>query len=558
MSDPTNGSARGPRFDPAPGSGAWGEGVPADDADDAWLRTDTVADDRDARDGHDAQPGAGAGADAPADPPRRRSDRHAHRQHRHPWLRRGLFALSALLVVVLVLGVGAYLKLTGNIHRLDISSALGDRPAQEATTDAKTNLPPLNIMVMGSDSREGTSKSITGARSDTNLVVHLSADRKSAVVVSIPRDSMTMAPRDCKNKQDTVQDGVMRQWNANFTLGGPACTIRTFEGLTKVYINHFVVIDFRGFENMVNALGGVTVCTPVPINDKDSHLTLPAGRSKISGKQALGYVRVRKTLGDGSDLGRIDRQQAFMSSVVQEATKSSLLLRPDKLFRFLDAATKSTTTDMGIGGMKDLAQSLRAIGTDQIRFVKLPTRTYPPDPNRVEWTPAAETLWTAMREDKPLPGTKQPSGTTTATASPTTTEKLTVSPGDIQVRVTNDSGVPGLAKQTGDSLTVQGFRVTSLVNGTGAPTRGVVVRYGPGMAAAARTVAAAFPGAQVRADQLLGSTVELSMGLDSPNPVEVPNRLGTKPLPKPSVTATPGSSSTETINARTANQDICS
>jgi LCP family protein required for cell wall assembly len=494
--------------------------------------------------------------------PRRRSDRHQHRSPEHPWLRRGIFAVAALLVVVLVLGVGAYLKLTGNINRVDLSGALGERPAQQATTDAKTNLPPLNIMVMGSDTRQGKgnedSKSIVGARSDTNLVVHLSADRKSAIVVSIPRDSMTMAPRDCKDKRSTVDNGVMRQWNANFTLGGPACTIRTFEGLTHVFINHYVVIDFRGFRSMVDALGGVTVCTPVPINDKDAHLNLPAGRTKVNGTQALGYVRVRKTLGNGSDLGRIDRQQAFMSSVVQEATKSSLLLRPDKLFRFLDAATKSTTTDMSIGQMKDVAQSLSAIGTDQIRFVKLPTRTYPPDPNRVEWTPAAETLWTAMREDKPLPGTKKPSGTTTPTPPPTTSEKLTVSPRDIQVRVSNDSGVAGLAKQAAGALTVQGFRVTSYVTGQGTPTHGVVVRYGPGMAGAARTVAAVFPGAQIRADELLGSTIELSMGLDSPNPVEVPNRLGTQPLPKPTVTATAGPSSTETIKARTANQDICS
>jgi LCP family protein required for cell wall assembly len=547
VSDPTNGSARGPRFDPVPGPGALGAGAPGDESSGDGR---TSAD-------HGAADGA-----APTEPPRRRSDRHRNRHHRHPWLRRGIFALSALLVVVLVLGVGAYLKLTGNINRIDISGALGDRPAQQATTDAKTNLPPLNIMVIGSDTRQGKgngdSRNIVGARSDTNLVVHLSADRKSAIVVSIPRDSMTMAPRDCKDKHSTVRNGVMRQWNANFTLGGPACTIRTFEGLTNIFINHFVVIDFRGFRSMVDALGGVTVCTPVAINDKDAHLVLRAGRSKINGTQALGYVRVRKTIGDGSDLGRIDRQQAFMSSVVQEATKSSLLLRPDKLFRFLDAATKSTTTDMGIGEMKDLAQSLRSIGVDQIRFVKLPTKTYAPDPNRVEWTSAAETIWTAMRQDKPLPGTKQPSGTTSPTASPTTTEPLTVGPGDIQVRVTNDSGVSGLAKQAGDALTVQGFHVTSLVNGSGAPTHGVVVRYGPGMEGAAKTVAAVFPGAQTRADELLGSTLELSMGLDSPNPVEVPNRLGTQPLPKPSVRATTGPSSTETIQARVANEDICS
>ena len=406
---------------------------------------------------------------------------------------------------------------------------------------------------------------MVGARSDTNLVVHLSADRQSAIVVSIPRDSMTMAPRDCKDKNSTVQnDGVMRQWNQNFTLGGgPACTIRTFEGLTGIYIDHFVVVDFRGFQRMVDALGGVTVCTPVAIDDKQAHLVLPAGKTKVNGKQALGYVRVRKTVGDGSDLGRIDRQQAFLSSVIQEATRSSLLLRPDKLFRFLNAATQSMTADKGLnlGEMRDIAGSVARIGTDQIRFVKVPTRAYPADPNRVEWTEAADTIWTALREDKPLPGTKVPRGTTSPppTPKPTATQPLTVSPDEIDVRVINDSGVPGVAKQAAAALGVQGFNVQGYVNGAGSPSKGAVVRHGRGLEEAARTVAAAFPGAQIREDEILGSTIELSLGLGSPQAVEVPNRLGTEPLPTPSVSATTKApTSTETIKARTAAEDICS
>jgi LCP family protein required for cell wall assembly len=497
---------------------------------------------------------------------RRRSERHAGKSHRHPWLRRAAFGVSGLLVVALVLGIAAYVKLNGNIQRLDITSALGDRPQQEATTDAKTNLAPLNIFVMGSDSREGTNLGkgqteygMEGSRSDTNLIVHLSADRQSAIVVSIPRDSMTMAPRDCKNKADKVENGVIRQWNQNFTLGGPACTIRTFEGLTGIFIDHFVVIDFRGFQDMVNALGGVTVCLPEPVQDRQSHLDLPAGKTKVNGKNALAYVRLRHNIGDGSDLGRIDRQQAFLSSVIQEATKSSLLLRPDKLFRFLNATTSAMTTDKGldVGEMKDIASSVSKIGTSQIRFVKLPTTTYPPDPNRVQWTAGAAPIWKAIRKDEPLPGTKVPSSTTTATAPATTEPALTVSPRDIQVRVTNNSGVAGLAKQAAAELRVQGFTITSFVTGTGAPTDGVVVRYGPDMKEAARTVAAVYPGAQIREDKLLGSTIELSMGVGSARAVEIPNRLGTTPLPKPSVTATPDPSSSASIKARTAAQDIC-
>nr|WP_179423549.1 LCP family protein [Pedococcus badiiscoriae] len=475
--------------------------------------------------------------------------------------------MAGVLVVALVLGVAAYVKLNGNIRRLDISGALGVRPTKEATKDAQTNLAPMNIFVMGSDSREGTNLGkgqteygMAGSRSDTNLIVHLSADRQSAIVVSIPRDSMTKAPRDCKNKNDSVQNGVTRQWNQNFTLGGPACTIRTFEGLTGIYIDHFIVIDFRGFQDMVNALGGVTVCLPQPVKDRQSHLDLPAGRSRVDGRNALAYVRLRHNIGDGSDLGRIDRQQAFLSSVIQEATKSSLLLRPDKLFGFLNATTSAMTTDKGldIGQMKDIAGSVARIGTDQIRFVKLPTETYPADPNRVQWTPAADTIWKAIRQDKPLPGTKVPKKASTPTASPTTAPALTVSPADIKVRVTNNSGVPGLAKQAAAELQVQGFTIASYLTGTGSPTDGVVVRYGPTMKEAARTVAAVYPGAEMRQDAQLGSTIELSMGVGSPKAVEIPNRLGTKPLPTESITAPATSGSTPTVKARTAAQDICS
>ena len=328
---------------------------------------------------------------------------------RRRWARRLAWVVCIALVLSSAVGV-VYVRLASNIHRLDISALLGeDRPARAQG--------PLNVLVMGSDTRTGigTTKFGTdtvegGAHSDTNLLVHLSADRQRAVVVSIPRDSMTRAPRDCTDPRSRAQDGPVRQWNRNFTLGGPACTIRTLEAATGVFVDHFVVVDFRGFADMVDALGGVDVCTPVPIRDEDSALDLPAGRHHLDGEQALGYVRVRKTLGDGSDLGRIERQQAFLSSVAQEATSSRLLARPDRLYRFLDAATRSMTTDPGlsVGGMQDIAASLQDLGVENIELVTVPTRPYPRDPNRVEWAPAATGLWAAIREDRELPGTRAP------------------------------------------------------------------------------------------------------------------------------------------------------
>lgn len=328
---------------------------------------------------------------------------------RRRWARQLAWVVCIALVLSSAVGV-VYVRLASNIHRLDISALLGeDRPARAQG--------PLNVLVMGSDTRTGigttrfgTDTVEGGAHSDTNLLVHLSADRQRAVVVSIPRDSMTRASRDCTDPRSRAQDGPVRQWNRNFTLGGPACTIRTLEAATGVFVDHFVVVDFRGFADMVDALGGVDVCTPVPIRDEDSALDLPAGRHHLDGEQALGYVRVRKTLGDGSDLGRIERQQAFLSSVAQEATSSRLLARPDRLYRFLDAATRSMTTDPGlsVGGMQDIAASLQDLGVENIELVTVPTRPYPRDPNRVEWAPAATGLWAAIREDRELPGTRAP------------------------------------------------------------------------------------------------------------------------------------------------------
>jgi len=482
-------------------------------------------------------------------------------------LRRGAIAIAAGLVLLLTLGAVAYVKLNGNITLVNVSGLLGERPKNSATPDKLTNLKPVNILVIGSDTRElGTSEfgTTVGARSDTTLIVHLSGDRKSAVVVSVPRDSMTRAPASCKDPKSKVADGPMRQWNANFSLGGPACLIRTVEGTTGIFIDHFMVVNFLGFESMVDALGSVEVCLTKAVVDPQSHLNLPAGRSRVSGKDALGFVRVRHNIGnDASDLGRIDRQQAFLSSMVQEATSSNLLLRPDKLFRFLDAATKSLTTDPGLGNLnalRELAQSVVGLKSSQIRFVTVPVEDYPPDHNRVQWTSAADALWKSIREDAPLPGTKPaPGSKPTATPTPTPTHVLTVTPDRISVHVSNDSGVPGIARQAADDLKLQGFKISGLSTDSSGKA-GVTVTHSGANIEQAYTVAAAFPGAVLVQDDAAGDVIRVSIGAGSPNVVLVPNRVGTTPLPTHTLTATvpPTPSSTVTIKARTADSNICS
>ncbi len=490
----------------------------------------------------------------------------AHRKaHRHPWLRRGSIALAAGLALLLVIGVLGYFKLSGNISTLDVSRLLGKRPANSAVADKVTNLKPLNILVMGVDTRNlGTTKYGTtpGDRSDTNMLVHLSADRKSATVVSIPRDSMTKAPANCKDPNSKVEDGPIRQWNANYALGGPACVIRTLEANTGIFIDHFIVVNFLGFQSMVDALGSVEVCLPTAVNDPKSHLNLPAGRSKVTGEQALSFVRVRHNIGnDASDLGRINRQQAFLSSMVQEATSSNLLLRPDKLFRFLDAATKSLATDPGLANlnaMRVVAQSVVGLKTSQVRFVTVPIEDYPPDHNRVQWSSAAKVLWKSIHDDTPLPGSKPaPHATLTpgATATATILPALTIRPDKITVQISNASGVTGRARQAAEDLRIQGFHIFATGTGTDLTT-GVTVGYSSQYAEEARTVAAAFPGAMLVKDEAAGNIIRVTLGTGSPYVVQVPNRVGSTPLPtRPVPGATP--SSTVTIKARTADSNIC-
>ena len=519
--------------------------------------------------GSDDQHGRPDSASSPQiDPSRHDVQRARRRDHRHPLLRRGAIAVAAGLVLLLVLGVLTYLKLNGNITQFDVSKLLGKRP-QSNSVNKLTNLKPVNILVIGSDTRAlgtsqfGTTGQVSGARSDTTLILHLSGDRRSAVVVSVPRDSMTHAPRDCKNPNSSVADGPIRQWNANFSLGGPACLIRTVEGTTGIFIDHYMVVNFLGFKSMVDALGSVQVCVNTPVNDSFSGLRLPAGRSRVTGNQALAFVRARHNVGnDASDLGRIARQQMFLSSMVQEATSSNLLLRPDKLFRFLDAATKSLTTDpalANLNALREVAQSVVGLKSSQVRFVTVPIEAYPPDHNRVQWTSAADALWKSIRDDAPLPGTKPAPGPTPTSAPTTPPPVLTVTPDKITVHVSNDSGVTGLAQQAADDLRLQGFRVSGISSSTNRK-QGVTVAYSSAHLEDARTVAAAFPGAVLVQDDTVGSVIRVSLGPGSPNVVAVPNRLGTTPIPKHTLTAiaTATPSPSVTIKTRTANTDICS
>jgi LCP family protein required for cell wall assembly len=334
---------------------------------------------------------------------------HAHRRHRV--LKTVALSVAAVLVVVATAGFFAYRHLDKNITSIPMGSeVLGtNRPTKIVPSNAPHE--PLNILLIGSDTRQGQSGHIGGATpglSDTTILLHVNAARDLAYGVSLPRDAMVERPT-CRRKDGNGTDpGGLSMFNEAYAVGGAACTVKTVEQLTDVHIDHFVVIDFDGFKQMVDALGGVEVCVPTEVNDTTGHINLPAGTYTVKGQRALDYVRVRHDLGtaENGDIGRMKRQQAFLASMANKAVSAKMLINPIRLYRFLDAATKSLSTDPGLASLKklaSLAQSVKGIGLDHIQFVTVPFESYAPDPNRLQWAPSAHRLWRRIRNDKPLP-----------------------------------------------------------------------------------------------------------------------------------------------------------
>ncbi|MET9517707.1 LCP family protein [Streptomyces sp. NPDC002994] len=347
----------------------------------------------------DLSAGAGAGAGAGAE-----GDANGHPR----WLR--WTALGASFVLLLAAGVGwwLYRKLDGNITT--DTNAAAELEAYEKERPTPIALDAQNILLIGSDTRSGKGNSKYGPdqgtqRSDTTILLHLAGDRKSATAVSLPRDLMVDIP-SCRKADGTRTKKQSTQFNSAFELGGTACTIRTVERLTGVRVNHHMVIDFAGFKGMVDAVNGVEICLKEPIDDEDALLRLDKGRQKLNGEQALGFVRARKTIGDGSDTERMERQQRFLGALVNKVQSNGVLLNPTRLYPVLDAATKSLTTDPGLDSLKDLynlVRGMRDIPTEQVQFMTVPRQPYAQDPNRDELVePDASRLFKQLREDAPV------------------------------------------------------------------------------------------------------------------------------------------------------------
>ncbi|MDN3265996.1 LCP family protein [Streptomyces sp. MA15] len=316
--------------------------------------------------------------------------------------------MSLALVGAAAAGWAVYMKLEGNITPDEAAAAELARFEKDRPTALVKDA--LNVLLIGSDSRAGAENRRYGRdpgteRSDTVILLHLSAGRHSATAVSIPRDLMVDVP-GCRRPDGSRSAPMFAQFNSAFEVGGSACTVRTVENLTDIRVDHHVVVDFEGFKDMVDAVDGVEVCLSEPVDDEDARLRLPAGRVTLDGEQALGYVRVRKTLGDGSDTGRIERQQRFLGALVNKVRSNGILLNPVKLYPVLDAATSSLTTDpelASLRGLYELVRGLRDIPAEGVQFLTVPRESYAGDVNRDQLAqPAAGKLFERLRKDEPV------------------------------------------------------------------------------------------------------------------------------------------------------------
>jgi LCP family protein required for cell wall assembly len=324
------------------------------------------------------------------------------------WVKRGALGVGALVVVAGGVAWAVYAKLDSNITPDEAAAAELARYEKERPTSLVRGA--KNILVIGSDSRAGTGNRRYGKdsgteRSDTTILLHLSAGRRSATAVSIPRDLMVDVP-GCRRRDGTRSEPMFAMFNHAFQVGGSACTVRTVERLTDIRMDHHMVIDFHGFKEMVDALDGVEICLTKPISDKDAKLRLPAGKVTLNGEQALGYVRARKTLGDGSDTDRMDRQQRFLAALVHKVQSNDVLLNPVRLYPVLDAATSSLTTDPALAslrGLYELARGVRDIPTERVQFLTVPRESYAHNANRDQLVePEAGRLFQRLRTDTPV------------------------------------------------------------------------------------------------------------------------------------------------------------
>ncbi len=512
----------------------------------------------------------GTDASAAVPPPRggsraarRAAGRRPTRRGRRRVLRWVASVLSLLILGTAAAGYLYYRHLNGSIQtdalNLGETKLGGSKPNAFGQT-------PLNILLIGSDARDDEANQSLGGGTNTfggppladvQMLLHLSADRSNMSVVSMPRDTILMMPKctEPSGKVHPASKGLV-QTNESLQRGGPGCTVAAWQELTKIPIDHFMMIDFKGVVSMADAIGGVPVCVEQNVHSrtrdgKGSGLKLPKGTSVIQGETALQWLRTRYGFEDGTDIGRTHAQHQYMTSMAREFRKNAKLTNPVKLNSLAQAAIQAMVVDTGlnkIDKLYDLSVELKKVPPGRITMTTMPWvySNKPGMDGRVEpMAGEAEAVFRMVREDialdgkgsgtpaegaSPSPGASAP-GTAPSTA-PTTAPAA--APAKIAVSVRNATGgkdgaevrVKNRANDVAALLVGKGFTKAGADTQTGAEDT-TVIRYATDAQAAdagALATALALPAASVQKSEDV-SGITLFVGKDW--------RSGNAPTPPP-------------------------
>ncbi|MER5944902.1 LCP family protein [Streptomyces sp. NPDC001904] len=422
-------------------------------------------------------------------------------------------ATTFSVTVLAAAGIGHALVtgLDTGIQRIDPFKDMKNRPAAGHG---------MNVLLVGTDGRDKITEEerqkyrLGGSPchcTDTIMIVHISDDHERASVVSLPRDSYAEIPPHTDMNSGDEHHAHPVKINAAYAEGGPQLTVRTVEHMTHVKIDHYLEVDFTSFMKTVDELGGVTVCTTRPLRDSYTGLDLGVGTHDLDGGQALQYVRARHLDGAG-DLGRMQRQQRFLASLIAKTTSSGVLLNP---VRFRDVARTllgSVRADKGFGSdqMVELARAMRGFSPSSSEFTTVPIGniSYPVKGigSTVKWDDKkSEKLFQALRDDKPLAPHRARKKATV----------VDVAPQQIRVQVVNATVTAGLGKKVDAALKGTGFRTTGApVNAEERTAAHTVVQYDPRWDRSAKSLAAALPGARMQAVNGQGAVLKVVAGGD--------------------------------------------
>jgi LCP family protein required for cell wall assembly len=303
-----------------------------------------------------------------------------------------LIAFVATIATAIVLGglgfgLWSVLSAANRVSRVDTFRSIPEASrAQAAVKDAQ------NFLLLGADSADGL-----GARADSIILIHLPADRKSAQVISIPRDTWVPVPETANGR-----GGVDAKINAAFYWGGTSLMVRTVEAFTRVRIDHVAVIDFAGFPRIIDALGGVDITVEKAFTAfPPPHRTFPAGLQHVDGAAALDFARERHAFAAG-DFARIRHQRDVIAAMVDAASKSGLLTDPARLASVIRATADAVRIDESLS-LFDLLWSLRDLRKENLTMLTSPSAGTGMVGNQsvvFPKTPVASQLFEAVRTDR--------------------------------------------------------------------------------------------------------------------------------------------------------------